>query len=338
MDLNYSIHKIDEIVIHKISNREYDNPLEELKRVLACFQQLLKENYVMNTMDEKIFLNKSGVFKNIEKSCKDLEKIFATYMNGDLTECCNVLNRLFKRTANKLTKQVQFPTTSIAKDSIWYRARNNDGMKNMRCCDLFHVPFDKRSYVTTKRYSIPGYPCLYMASSIMCCYKEIGLRSSISVSSFKTRKDFEVYDFTFFPNEDNGPKQFWTFLESYPFKIACAILVKEQNENSVFIPEYIIPQFILHYTIKQKGSKQFGIIYTSTKAYSGNVKESLNEMYTNLVIPVREIKEKGYCDKLNEMFSMTEPRNINVAVLMDNNMFDEIEKQEQTSEFKNQKL
>ena len=338
MDINYSIHKIDEIIIHRISRRKYDNPLEELKSIFALFQELLKTNYVKNINDDKVFLWEHDVVENIKKSCKDLEKVLYSYMYGDLMGCYKILGRLFKSTVNKFTKQVQFPTVSIARDSIWFRARNNEAMKSMECRDLFHVPFNKRAYVTTKRYSIPGYPCLYMANSVMCCYKEIGMRNNISVSSFRLKEDIEVYDFTFFPEENKDPKRFWSLLELYPFKIACAILVNEHTENSVFIPEYIIPQFVLHCTIKQKGNKIDGIIYTSTKGYSIDVTESINAMYTNLVIPVKEIKEEGFCCKLQDKFSMTKPRNINVAALMNDDMFDEFEKQEEHNEYLNIKL
>lgn len=39
--------------------------------------------------------------------------------------------------------------------------------------DLFHIPFDKRSLVSTQRFSISGLPSLYLANSIYVAWEEM---------------------------------------------------------------------------------------------------------------------------------------------------------------------
>ena len=48
-----------------------------------------------------------------------------------------------------------------------YRIRmfDFDKRKGVTFKDMFHIPFDKRGIVKTERFSMPGYPCLYLGKS-----------------------------------------------------------------------------------------------------------------------------------------------------------------------------
>ena len=38
---------------------------------------------------------------------------------------------------------------------------------------MFHVPFNMREKVSSARFSIPGFPCLYLGTSLEVCWNEI---------------------------------------------------------------------------------------------------------------------------------------------------------------------
>lgn len=39
--------------------------------------------------------------------------------------------------------------------------------------DMWHIPFKQRSKVSTERFSMPGIPCLYLATSSYGCWLEM---------------------------------------------------------------------------------------------------------------------------------------------------------------------
>ena len=51
--------------------------------------------------------------------------------------------------------------------------------------DLFHIPMGKRSLINSYRYSIPGYPCLYLSTGVEMCWFECGMPKHFSYSAFK---------------------------------------------------------------------------------------------------------------------------------------------------------
>lgn len=180
---------------------------------------------------------------------------------------------------------------------------------------IFHVPYESRSHIGTKRFSVPGYPCLYLGSSVECCKKEIAHTQNVfSVSAFKNNKSLKVFDFCFFSNEAQKQGNLYKSLLSYPFKIASSIPTLSETKNDPFVEEYIIPQMILHGTILQRFTgKVDGIIYSSTEAIRNNLGIDAYKKHQNIVIPAKVINNKGYCKHLCELFSLTSPRVLNCS-------------------------
>lgn len=325
MNLNYSIHEIDRAIIEKLKQCRNEDVLDTLKELLDYYKALLKE-HTLTTGDGTEIPIYSVFGEKVKKNCSDVFAIFSKYNNGNLIECNAIISRLFKRTANKLTSEFHFPKSTIHKDSIWYRIRNNGNCEEWDCKELFHVPFEKRELIGSQRFSIPGYPSLYLGASALVCIEEIPWNDAFSISSVRLNESIDVFDFTFFPQEEEGIGQFYNRLISYPIKIAISIPVKNDN-NAVFKPEYIIPQYILHSTIKQERStnKVKGFIYTSTKALLEEHSSEELKAYINMVVPSMSIKRKGYCQKLIELFSITNPLTVRKKELLDLAKLKEIE-------------
>lgn len=85
---------------------------------------------------------------------------------------------------------------TILPDSLFYRARvfKTNGRKSYT--EMFHIPLDKRGIVETQRYSAPGYPCLYLGSSINACWEELRKPrfDDMMVSLFVVNEKFPVLD------------------------------------------------------------------------------------------------------------------------------------------------
>ncbi len=192
---------------------------------------------------------------------------------------------------------------------------------------MFHIPLNLRNIVQTQRYSVPGFPCLYLGKHIRGCWEELG-RPNLSdclVSRFycPPEKMFKVLDLQIPSKEswykeykvENGIIEDWKKLKNtivtFPLIIASTFRSKR---GSAYKPEYIVPQLILQYVkeyayeknrIKSKKEREiYGVAYTSV-----NVPEKHNdivEQYCNYVLPIIDIKSK-YCSKLQDLFKLSDP-------------------------------
>ena len=310
MAVNYSIHPIDKEIIRNLSRCEGEDVLDTLKRLFILYKSFVKRCIENADEQEKLILKhyKRKSYKN----CRDLIKIYSEYMNGNLIECNKIVARLFKRTANNLTADHDFPTQIIPKDFIGYRMRDNQKEEKWPPNELFHMSFEGREKIGSNRYSIPGYPCLYIGASIACCVEEISFKKAFSVSACKLNAPAKVFDFTFFPYEEgNDSLSFYKRLVSYPIKIAASLPTMNDDESIKFRPEYIIPQYILHSVIRQKNDmrkRPIGIMYTSVKALEKNVSPENISQYNNLIVPTMKIEKSGYCRELTKLITLTAPQ------------------------------
>ncbi len=195
--------------------------------------------------------------------------------------------------------------------------------------EMFHVPFEMREYVTTQRFSVPGLPCLYLSNSTYVCWEELRRPdiNKMQVSRFKLEnRQFKFLDISLTPGflfrmlesiTSNDSLEYFkqsysealdsydilplSFIMKWPLIAACSIKVKKQDAS--FKPEYIFPQFLLQWVTHNK--KIDGIKYFSVEA---NISSRIDHSkYINYAIPIKEFSEFGYCKKLLEAFSLTEP-------------------------------
>lgn len=191
--------------------------------------------------------------------------------------------------------------------SSFYRMRSvgNADKSTLSYKDMFHIPFSKRGIVSTQRYSIPGYPCLYLSEKIFGCWKELGQPDldSCMVSRLTNERELSVWDLRI-PDKSkwNDSSIFECNCSLFPLVIACMFRVKEAN--AVFKPEYIIPQLLLQVILDNKTID--GIVYTSV--HNTNDFKFPDFVRINYVFPVKEQKS-GYthCPQLCDMFRITKP-------------------------------
>lgn len=189
--------------------------------------------------------------------------------------------------------------------------RTNEKKERFTRKDLFHIPLNKRGLVSTQRYSMPGYPCLYLGKSLAACWEEMNRPSldNCMFSCFKTEKNMRVLSLRFPDAKEWGEDIYLDQkLEIMPFIIAC--MIKVDDPNNIYKVEYTIPQLIMECLfpsdVKIKGEPLMGIIYSSV-----HLNKDFNfprSIYDNIVIPVQNVESgKDYCPVLNDYFKWTEP-------------------------------
>ena len=209
---------------------------------------------------------------------------------------------------------------TVTKGTVAYRMRNVqlEEQHKLKPKDMFHVPLDKRGLVETQRYSVPGYPCLYLAHRVYGCWEEMGRPAfgTVMVSKFETQQEFKLLDLRV-PSKDNWDNDMVRCLLIFPLVIASMVQVK--NSKDKYKPEYLIPQLLTEWVISKnregkKGEEVLGIMYTS--AQKNDDFSYPDDSYDNYAIPVlKPLSRKKYCEGLKDYFKLTAPTYYDLEVL-----------------------
>lgn len=203
---------------------------------------------------------------------------------------------------------------------------------------VFHTPYNLRSKVSTSRYSIAGYPSLYLGTSLELCCKEINAEPNKELtiaSSFKLERSIEytntnirVIELSIKPQDFlnlQNNREFYrriisrdltekrsvraAFLLWYPLIAACSFI--RTNKSDPFAAEYIIPQLLMQWVrseINQPGYGDYdqliGIRYFSCASVRAS------DIGFNYVFPTsgQQLSAKlPYCSVLSRAFRLTKP-------------------------------
>lgn len=220
---------------------------------------------------------------------------------------------------------------NIPSNTISYRMRkvDLDEQHNLERKDMFHVPLEKRGLVQTQRYSVPGYPCLYLSNSVYGCWEEMGRPDfgTVMVSKFVSREDIKVLDLRI-PSKKTWQDNMGKCTEFFPLVIASMVQVK--NVKDSYKPEYLIPQLLTEWVIshnvnEKKGTTStgeiLGILFTSARKNKDF--DFQDNKYDNYAIPVlKPLGSKKYCERLTKIFELSAPTYYDLEVLKNGDSID----------------
>lgn len=197
----------------------------------------------------------------------------------------------------------------------WFRLRkiSKDETESPKSSHLFHPPFEKRGKAGNYRFSISGFPCLYLGDSINLCWEEINKSKKDIFASrfnFKCSQDFlrplnitipEPFTEEIYYLENQVHDDAFSFLITFPVIQLCLFKVKDESIKDNFKPEYIIPQLLMQF-MREEGFFN-SVVYSTTKTID-NKSSKLNH---NLVLPARRIGNKGFCPELMNNIKVSIP-------------------------------
>lgn len=201
---------------------------------------------------------------------------------------------------------------------------------------VFHTPYYLRSKVSTSRYSIAGFPSLYLGTSIDLCCEEVHLnphQEFALVSRFQFERQFEInqteikvielaikpQDFSIEDIGNNHRNNRYikrstlsdssvrnSYILWYPLIAACSFI--RVNKKDPFSAEYIIPQLLMQWIRSEinipnsRYDRLVGIRYFSCAS------EKASEMGFNYVFPASGKKtQTSFCPTLAKAFKLTKP-------------------------------
>lgn len=202
--------------------------------------------------------------------------------------------------------------------------------------ELFHIPLSQKALVNNERFSLAGFPSLYLSSMLLLAWQECGYPQKYYYSEYQYIKladldkrkledemkflalysPYEIYS----RGKAEKHRDFYRwlgiiyrYLIQYPLVLACSFV--NHNGKSSYKQEYIIPQMLMQW-VKRNDTFVQGISYFTCVDTS-----MLPNEYCayNVVIPVSPpYDEKQYSIKLRENFTWTEPQYFEVPLLNPN--------------------
>ena len=255
-------------------------------------------------------LSKSTIDSVVHISNK-IKAIVKSSMEGLPSRAFAQLHNLLYNKAGNPPIDIKSTILSYSAGESFYRIRLMDSVNEVPRKELFHIPLSKRGMVKTQRFSISGYPCLYLGETVYGCWEEMRRPQmyQCAVSRYENREALNFIDLTI-PLKDELKNH--SYLKLLPLIIACMIRVAD--DEATYKPEYIVPQLLMEWILKNRkytdngGNKKeiHGIAYIST--HHNEEFEFPEESFINYAIPVFSVDLRcAYCKKLCQIFNLSLP-------------------------------
>lgn len=332
-EYQYQLRKIAQLQeerFEKILNRYKKLFLTELKIALetnVCSDHLkiLQAKKINN-----IFRKNEKLLGKINIFFDGLISIYTKWISGNAYSAIKELDELLKKF--ELIESEKYGIN--INNKIFYRGRKTAKNSIFNCYDMFHIPYDKRYLVRNQRYSLSGYPLLYLNASINGVLAELGALETelenYSFSSFYFNKKYNIYSllnpFKEYLESEYKPKQklivknFSTSQKELTRRLLKLILVSvcsfskrmqyselEKLGMSIFYEEYVIPQALTQVLRKNDFN---GIYYPSTRINSPDKNGLFSQRFFNLAF-FPEYRDRHYDYKLFEELDISTPLSVN---------------------------
>ena len=198
--------------------------------------------------------------------------------------------------------------------------------------EMFHIPSQKRQLASNERFSLCGFPSLYLSTMQQLAWQECGCPPEYYCSEYQylpsgTQDDWKIIALcppreirSRFSHMCHNPGEFdlWLSiiercLKTYPLVLACSFT--NASGKAPFKQEYIIPQMLMQWVHRNK-DKYNGISYFS--CIDMRSEQSVWNAY-NLVLPaLPPYDDDGLSLALKEHFNWSMPAYVHVPILNSN--------------------
>ena len=373
--------KIEDLLLTRIAlpKRYYNgdfNIIDKFKQETIEYLELVNQidGNEFSADEQKLIQQKiREIVPEIEENFKSIENIFDCYENANPKEAQDELDKMMNRLDKALListiddrveicvdgKKFCIRGIRITPGSQFYRVRAVDekiaAIEN-NPDELFHIPLTKKAYTNNERFSLAGFPSLYLSSMLQLAWQECGYPKKYYYSEFQyeklalpfqrdTSKELKFLSL-YSPSEiyQCGVSLKYShfaewlglvanYLMQYPLVLACSFV--NHSGKVTYKQEYIIPQMLMQWVQRNKSLVQ-GISYFTCVDIS--MFPSKWCAY-NVVIPAQPpFDDKMYSSKLREDFCWSRPKYYAVPIsdLSKNNadrkiIFDFIEKIRRTN-------
>lgn len=302
------LHKrlIDVFKLHRETN---------IKEMIEALREELVSSFQLELCYKISEVNCREKIDNISQS---LIKAYDLFNQGLIGDCYNLIYKILFRDntpsllgiANKLPKNTQL-----------FRMRYSNSRYLYNKMEMYHIPFNQRNKISNQRYSLSGFPCLYLGSSLYVCWEELNrpnFEDANSALFTNIKRELKLLDLRF-------PDNIESISSLVKFLLAASCSVKSSSSSDIFKAEYILPQAILHSLVKYNNGTNInnrydGIIYTSSTYWNNDRLWDDINLFINIVIPaiftseseITTIEGLNYSTYIIDCFNVKGPTTYNI--------------------------
>ena len=280
----------------------------------------------------------TNTFFEIHRFAKEIidmiMKIYDLYDKSDFKEAQIVMDKMMDKLSEELFvgdiyDWIQLKSNErscctqfrLGREHRFYRIRAVDNeMEDItgNAYEMFHIPISKRAISSNERFSLNGFPCLYLATSLPIAWVECGCPTNYYYSEYEYNQNedptlkllmlcspSEIYSwgtsvkYSDFILWQNVVKR---YLKTYPLILACSFV--NHKSDVAFKQEYIISQMLMQW-IRRNTNKIQGISYFTC---SDNKILDNNWCGHDVVLPaIEDFDENGYSKFLKKYFDISNP-------------------------------
>ena len=262
----------------------------------------------------------------LNELCKDIPSVLFDFDNGHIQKAYNDSVVLFDKLKPYLLQRLS--RADYCGD--YYRIRQGDfritdpTQSKQQKMELFHIKRSLRNRIGAYRYSVAGYPCLYLASDSDLAWFECGMPKQFSYCKMRITEEGEnalkLVDFSFRPVDTISAFNTWVlnarrqgkeetelinyynflikYIITYPLSAACSVKVKDRGAK--FVQEYIIPQLFMQWI--RESDDIDGVRYRSS--LKSDLVKYRNAV--NIALPVKSFRSDGLDENLTAKIAISD--------------------------------
>lgn len=247
-----------------------------------------RKNKLIHKIDKRIKYFNEACLESLKPSCSD--------------KTANDFKKIFFDSSNKCRNQEEM-TETIKSHTDFYRIRGvKEGYKLYNQNELYTISPSNSAIVSTARFNLSGYPCLYLSESLYLAWEECRRPDfhNANFARFRNSRPLRVFCLTIPENLNSENLIFRAYLS-----LVCSV---KSNDDDKDHWQYRISNLFIK-MLSQTGCNELdGIKYLSSKRFE---KEDFRIEYSRenaaFVFPPKDIHETDHCKRLAKMFEMTKP-------------------------------
>ena len=168
-------------------NETFDNYLKLLEDISPKTTKLKGNSFVTNLQ--------TGIVRQKEL-INGINKAIQHYYDGRPFLAYEEFAKTMETRVSKYSKMLNI--RKYISNQNFYRIRIKNDNQVYSPKEMFHIPFQLRGKVSTQRYSIPGFPSLYLGTSLYVCWEELNRPKidEFQAVRFQSKKEIRFLDLT----------------------------------------------------------------------------------------------------------------------------------------------
>lgn len=311
---DFNLYRKDQTVPQYLKEH-FKQYIDDIEKAANGNNPLLGEDFCTQLLNQ---------LSEIKRICDEIVKIAERHRDGQVKNAYEMAYPLFSS-----MRSYYLTRREGTEPNNYYRLRqgdltiqeHEDSKSKSKKAAMFHIKESDRHLIGAYRFSIQGFPCLYLAGSFELGWFESGMPNKVSYCKMcieETGEDgLKLIDISNRPVDLLSSVHVWllnaknneikknyifqylmNYIITYPLAAACSIKVRNRGEK--FVEEYVLPQLFMQWI--RDDDQYAGIRYKSS--LNSTLVQGMGAV--NIALPVKKFRNDGLCETLTSKISVSD--------------------------------